>query len=281
MHGLAAMNLRIRISLLALLWAPCLWTQAATPSFVCSKAKTWTEKTICASERLSELDLELAVAYARLLRTTTGEQQKALTRGQTKWWAARDECRKTNDPTTCLEERYTSRIAALKEDPSYTEARPGPVELPPQRLATVGEGWARSLGRYLKPIRECLRRTREPVRAIGAVWAREDGETLGVRMRTASGFQMVCVVRRDASSVLEVRDANAYERLPEEGPIFYPDPSAAPADACGKPVQILDEVDAPSGWLGPSCAPKAATPADQTPQRDPEAAPSEAESQLR
>jgi uncharacterized protein len=275
------MHLRIPLSLLALLSAPCLCAQAATPSFVCSKAKTWTEKTICASERLSELDLELAVAYARLLRTTAGEQQKALTRGQTKWWAARDECRKTKDPTTCLEERYTSRIAALKEDPSYTEARPGPVELPPQRLSAAGEGWAKSLGRYLKPIRECLRRTREPVKAIGTVWVREDGETLGVRMRTGSGFEMVCVVQRDASRVLELRDANAYERLPEEGPIFYPDPNAAPADACGKPVQILDELDAPTGWLGPACAPKATKQADQPPQRDPEAAPPEAESQLR
>jgi uncharacterized protein YecT (DUF1311 family) len=267
--------------LIALLCAPCLCAQAATPSFVCSKAKTWTEKTICASERLSELDLELAVAYARLLRTTAGEQQKALTRGQTKWWAAREECRKTKEPTICLEERYTSRIAALKEDPSYTEARPGPVELPPQRLATTGEGWAKSLGRYLKPIRECLRRSREPIKSIGVVWAREDGESLGVRMRTGSGDPMVCVVRRDASRVLELRDANAYERLPDEGPMFYPDPNAAPADACGKPVQILDELDAPSGWLGPSCAPKVATPVDQPPQRDPEAAPPEADTQLR
>jgi uncharacterized protein len=275
------MNPRIRLALLALLCAPCLWAQAATPSFVCSKAKSWTEKTICASERLSELDLELAVAYARLLRTTTGEQQKALTRGQTKWWSAREECRKTKDPTTCLEERYTSRIAALKEDPSYTERRPGPVELPPQRLATEGEGWAKSLGRYLKPIRACLRQSREPVNAIGTVWLREDGETFGVRMRTASGYQMVCVVQRDASRVLELRDANAYERLPEEGPFFYPDPNAAPADACGTPVQILDELDAPSGWLGPSCAPKPVSSSDRPQQRDPEAAPSEAESQSR
>jgi uncharacterized protein len=275
------MSLRLRLTSLALLCAACLCAQAATPSFLCSKAKTWTEKTICASERLSELDMELAVAYARLLRTTAGEQQKALTRGQTRWWAARDECRKTKDPAICLEERYTSRIAALKEDPSYTEARAGPVESPPARLATVGEGWAKSLGRYRKPIRECLRRAREPIKAIGAVWAREDGETLGVRMRTSADDQIVCVVQRDGSRVLELRDANAYERLPEEGPIFYPDPNAAPADACGKPVQILDELDAPTGWLGPACAPKATKQADQPPQRDPEAAPPEAESQLR
>ena len=28
----------------------------------------------------------------------------------------------------------------------------------------------------------------------------------------------------------------------------------AEARACGKPIQILDENDAPSGWLGPGCA---------------------------
>ena len=32
-------------------------TNAATPSFLCSKAKTWVEKTICASEKLSDQDL--------------------------------------------------------------------------------------------------------------------------------------------------------------------------------------------------------------------------------
>jgi uncharacterized protein YecT (DUF1311 family) len=253
---------------------------AGTPSFLCGKAKSWTEKTICSSDRLSALDLELALAYARLLRTTTGEQQKALTRGQTKWWASREECRKTKDPATCLEERYTSRIAALKEDPSYTEARPGPVELPPERLAAVGEGWSKSLGRYLKPIRACLRRAKEPVTAITVVWERDDGQTLGVRMRTRSGFQVVCVVQGDASQVVELRDTNPYEPLPEEGPIFYPDPSAPPADACGKPVQILDELDAPSGWLGPSCTPKRAKAVNPPAQKDPEAAPG-GDSQLR
>jgi uncharacterized protein YecT (DUF1311 family) len=250
---------------------------AATPSFVCSKAKSWVEKTICANDRLSELDLELAVVYAHLLRATSGEQQNALSKGQTKWWAAREDCRKTKDPVVCLEERYTSRIAALKEDPSYTEARPGPVQLPPERLSSVGEGWAKSLGRYLKPIRACMRKAREPIKVVGAVWE-QDEQTLGVRMRSQSGFQVVCMVRRDASEVVGIRDANPYEPLPEEGPLFYPDPTSAPADACGKPVQILDELDAPSGWLGPSCAPKVAKPAQ--PQKDPEAAPA-GEPQLR
>jgi hypothetical protein len=69
--------------------------------------------------------------------------------------------------------------------------------------------------------------------------------------------------------VFALREANDYETLPEPGPVYYPDPSAPPAGACGKPVQILDENDAPSGWLGPSCVPKVARP--PAPEADPEA----------
>jgi len=39
-------------------------------SFDCSKASTWTEKTICASPRLSELDIELDKLYRDALTRT-------------------------------------------------------------------------------------------------------------------------------------------------------------------------------------------------------------------
>jgi hypothetical protein len=45
-------------------------TQAATPGFLCSKARTWVEKTICASERLSDLDLSWP-RRSTLLRVAT------------------------------------------------------------------------------------------------------------------------------------------------------------------------------------------------------------------
>ncbi len=68
----------------------------------------------------------------------------------------------------------------------------------------------------------------------------------------------MCVARRNGSEVLSLREANGLEPLPEEGPLFFPDPTAPPAGACGKPVQVLDEFDAPAGWLGPVCHPPAA-----------------------
>jgi uncharacterized protein YecT (DUF1311 family) len=251
---------------------------AATPSFLCSKAKSWVEKTICASDRLSELDLDLATVYARLLRVTSGETEKTLATEQRRWWGSRDDCRKQAAPVACLETRYVDRIAQLKARPDYTEARPGKVELAPERLVKVGEGWTKSLGRYLKPIRACMRRAKEPVKVVGVAWDSDDGQSIGVRMTSRSGFHIVCTAQRDGSDVVGLRDANPFEPLPEEGPLFYPDPSAPPADACGKPVQILDEFDAPVGWLGPSCAPKAAKP--EQPQKDPEASP-EPQSEVR
>ena len=227
---------------------------AATPSFLCSKARTWVEKTICASEALSALDLELAGVYARLLRVVSADAERTLTAEQRRWWGAREECRRQSAPQQCLEARYSDRIAALRSRPDYTEARPGPVELAPEAIAAAGQGWSRGLSGYMKAIRACLRKAPGAVTRIGSAW--EDGEeeqAVGMRMRGSGTDAWVCVARRNGSEVIALRPANAYESLPAEGPMFYPDPSAAPADACGKPVQVLDEHEAPVGWIGPAC----------------------------
>jgi uncharacterized protein YecT (DUF1311 family) len=234
---------------------------AATPSFVCGKARSWVEKTICASERLSELDLELATVYARLLRVTSGGAEQTLTSEQRRWWGTRDECRRQAAPEHCLEERYAGRIAVLRSRPDYTEARPGPVELPPTAISAAGAGWSRGLSSYIKAIRACLRKAPGEVSRIGNAW--EDAEqdhAVAMRMRAANGDTWLCVARRDGSEVLSLKTANTYETLPPEGPLFYPDPSAAPKQACGKPVQVLDEYDAAVGWVGPACTAQAATP---------------------
>jgi uncharacterized protein len=240
---------------LAVLFGSAL-ARAATPSFLCSKATTWVEKTICGSERLSSLDLELAQVYARLLRLTSGSAERTLTGEQRRWWGTRDECRKQPGPEQCLESRYGERIAALRARPDYTEARPGPVELPPEAISAAGQGWSRSLSAYIKAIRACLRKAPGPVTRIGNTW--EDAEqerAVAMRMLGAAGEIWVCTARRNGSEVVGFRAANAYENLPAEGPLFYPDPNAVPAGACGKPVQVLDEYEAPVGWIGPACAP--------------------------
>jgi uncharacterized protein len=240
---------------LAIVLIPCS-AAAATPSFLCSKAKSWVETTICGSDRLSELDLELATVYARLLRVASGEAERTLSADQRRWWGMRDECRRQATPRECLEARYVGRIAALRSRPDYTEARQGPVELPPEAISAAGQGWSRALSGYMKAIRVCLRKAPAAVARVGNAWAdAEQEQAVAMRMHGAGGETWVCVARRNGSQVLAFREANNYEELPPEGPLFYPDPSAAPANACGKPVQVLDEYEAPVGWVGPACAP--------------------------
>lgn len=244
---------------LAVSVALCASAAAATPSFLCSKARTWVEKTICASEQLSELDLELATVYARLLQVTSDSAERALTAEQRRWWAARTECQKQAEPAQCLEARYAQRIAALRARPDYAERQPGRnLELPPEAISAAGEGWSRSLSQYLRAIRTCLRQAPGPVAWIGSAWDDpEQEQAVAMRMRSGNGETWVCIARRNGSEVLALRGANEYESLPPEGPLFYPDPTAVPASACGKPVQVLDQYEAPVGWIGPACAPAA------------------------
>jgi len=246
-------------------------SHGGTPSFLCSKAKTWLEKTICASDRLSALDLELATVYARLLRVTSGSTSKQLAAEQNRWWASRNDCRKHGDGVACLDTLYSARIEELRARPDFTELRPTQIELPPERLASAAEGWAKNMSRYQKAIRACLRKTPVTARAVTSAWDDADRDNaVGVRMQGPNDEIWICVASLDGMQVHGMREANSYETLPDAGPIYYPDPSAPPAEACGTPVQILDRNDAPVGWLGPSCAPKVAAPAE--PVHDPEAA---------
>ncbi len=87
---------------------------AGPPSFVCSKSKTWLEKTLCASDRLSALDLELALAYARMLSALNGDAERSLAAEQRKFWVERSHCQKDKDPVECLHARYETRLAQIR-----------------------------------------------------------------------------------------------------------------------------------------------------------------------
>lgn len=232
----------------------CTRALAATPSFVCSKATSWMEKTVCGSERLSDLDLELAVAYAHLLRAAGSSGDGDLRIGQQRWWAARDECRRQDEPAACLERRYTHRIAALKSRPDYSDARPvRQVELPPEPLSAAGEGWSRSLSRYVKAIRACLEKAPLPVHWVEG--ARDDStydDAVAVYLRGPAQQNWVCTARRDGMQVLAWHDLGGTPDGAPGGPRFYPY-TTRPAQACGTPVKVLDESDVHVGWIGPAC----------------------------
>jgi uncharacterized protein YecT (DUF1311 family) len=83
------MTRRIAI-VLALL--PILWGTGAVaqPSFDCAKAKTETEKAICASPELAAADAAMNKAFTALAKSIAPEQQAALRRDQIDWIKSRD-----------------------------------------------------------------------------------------------------------------------------------------------------------------------------------------------
>jgi uncharacterized protein len=235
----------------ALLWfcgfAQCV--HAGTPSFLCSKAKTWLEKTICKSDRLSALDLELAVAYARVLKVVSGSAEQTFTVEQNKWWASRNACQKDKDPVDCLAGGYEARIAELKGRPDYPGDEPHVrEEFSEALIKEAGKGWSQNMSAYMRAIRGCIDKAAPRPRAVLAVWPEEEGELIGMRLRTGTGEDYICVSRKDGSQA-NLRKREAVETLPDSGPILWLGASAPPKEACGKPVQVLDTDDTPVGWL--------------------------------
>jgi uncharacterized protein len=222
---------------------------AATPSFLCSKGKTWLEKTICASDTLSTLDLDLALAYARMLKVLSPDAEAALTAEQRKWWAARAACQKDADPSGCLQGRYETRIAALTGRPDYPgdEQRPR-EEFSEALIKEAGKGWSQHMSLYMKAIRSCVTKPAPRPRAVLTVWTEEEGELVLMRLRGAAGEDLVCYSKRDGTQT-STRPREPVETLPAEGPILWLGAGPAPKDACGKPVQVLDTDDTPVGWV--------------------------------
>jgi uncharacterized protein len=222
---------------------------AATPSFLCSKAKTWVEKTICASDRLSELDLELAVDYARILKVLSGDAEKAFTAEQRKWWGDRGSCQKESDPSGCLERRYKARIAELTGRPDYPGDQPRPrEEFSEALIKEAGKGWSQNMSVYMRAIRACAAEAKPAPRAVLAVWTEEEGELVLMRLRGAAGEELVCIAKKDGKQP-NARTREPAETLPDAGPVLWLGAGAAPKEACGKPVQVIDTDDTPVGWL--------------------------------
>jgi uncharacterized protein len=92
----------------ALLITNCFATAAYAASFDCTKAATKTEKLICADEKLSALDEQLATAYKTASETVT--DKNALKAQQKKWLKQK---RNVCSDVACLSQAYQARISAL------------------------------------------------------------------------------------------------------------------------------------------------------------------------
>lgn len=226
---------------------------AATPSFLCSKASTWVEKTICSSDRLSELDLDLAAVYARLLRGTDVNAKRSVESEQRKWWSERSQCQGNADPIACVEQSYTGRIAHLKARPDYPGDLPalGPTIIQESPIKEAGQGWARNLSEYVKAIKLCTASWRTPVRTVLSAWKEERGETIAMWLKSDDGQNLLCHAAKNGSKLKSLRPQEAGEDLPTAGPILYIG-IYEPKDQCKKSTRVLDSTGSEFGWLARS-----------------------------
>ena len=88
---------------------------AASPSFDCAKVKTGSmEEMICKDDGPASLDHKLADVYAAASKKAVNERPPVLKAEQRGWVKGRNECWKSDDKRTCLEENYKLRIAELQ-----------------------------------------------------------------------------------------------------------------------------------------------------------------------
>jgi uncharacterized protein len=224
-------------------------TVAAAPSFVCKKVKSWTEKTVCASPRLSDLDLQLAVARAKLLKSANPQGQKVLDAEQQSWWNALADCRSASDPAACLTGRYTHRIAALESRPEFPRtggrARVDDSIVP---IATEGRGWTRDLSRYQRALRACREETPSPVARLMVAWPAGDGESVGLHLVDWQMKEYVCIAHIEGHKVFRFEPRAAGEVLPPPGPVYHIGGDAPPS-GCPSATQVLDVNGRSVGWI--------------------------------
>ena len=244
--------MRTLVIALGVICAGVAWSgsvQAATPSFLCAKAKTWVEQTICGSETLSTLDLDLAVAYARMLKVTRGTARKSLEAEQQAWWNRRSECRKHSDPVACLEDRHRHQIAALESRPDYPGDAPAKtIELEPEPITTAGRGWTRDLSRYLRAIRACSEESPVPVGKVLVAWGSAEAASVFMRLVDWNGKEWVCSAHADGHKVFRFGERDAEDDLPASGPVFHLSGSKAPPN-CKAATQVLDANGKAAGWI--------------------------------
>lgn len=84
---------------------------AAAPSFDCAKAGNKVEKSICASDELSQLDMQMAKAYSDFRNSVSESDAVLLKQEQIRWVKKRNRCGSSKD---CLQQAYQSRINGLE-----------------------------------------------------------------------------------------------------------------------------------------------------------------------
>lgn len=89
--------------------------RAAGPSFDCAKVESGSiEEMVCKDKGLSALDRKLAEVFAAASKKAVNEHPPLLKAEQRGWIKGRNDCWKSENRRTCVEDSYRSRIAELQ-----------------------------------------------------------------------------------------------------------------------------------------------------------------------
>ena len=95
--------------------AACGCASAAAPSFDCSAVEAGSiEAMICADADLAALDRKMANVYAEARQKAANEHPPVLKSEQRGWIKGRNECWKSEDQRSCVEQSYRLRVAELQ-----------------------------------------------------------------------------------------------------------------------------------------------------------------------
>ncbi|MDY7095451.1 MAG: MliC family protein, partial [Acidobacteriota bacterium] len=85
------------------------------PSFSCDEVRPGSiEAMVCEDGDLAALDRQLAAVYSAASERAADERPPRLKAEQRGWIKGRDECWKSDDQRTCVQQEYTRRIAELQ-----------------------------------------------------------------------------------------------------------------------------------------------------------------------
>lgn len=114
----------------------CLAPVCFAASFDCTKARSTSDKTICATPRLSKLDDALAIVYEEVSSKLPPISKKELWGNEGAWLA---EVRKCENKVECIADEYSKRMAMLLEVKAVQQRLPvGSNSVKRTPLALVG-----------------------------------------------------------------------------------------------------------------------------------------------
>lgn len=189
--------MRYMLPLLVLVW-PAFAQQAAGPSFDCTRARAWDERTICAFADLAALDRQIAEAWRSLMERLPADDRTRLQGEQRAWLAERRGCEGpvAREALSCLRRALRARardltaLAAAGTGSSASSAvsplaKPPPADAAPPAALRAADcarpaGWAATRICAVPGMRELDAAVVRDVEAARAHFARQPAALAGI-----------------------------------------------------------------------------------------------------